>query len=313
MSTRAPDRATPARARESAARGSASDVAARIASGMPGIWRASTREVASGVTSRGAHPVPPVVKTRSHREVRSARAVSMASTSSAAVAEATSTTVNDPETAAYSRVAAITDGPLKSSYSPADARSEHVSTPNRTRAPFPGRRAHASSPPRAFANSASAGSQHTSLAVTDASIGVSPPPVNAPPPPLAVARSMSNSSCLACPSRFSSNARNCASVALFWCFFFHSPYGSPYTYSHASSYVIGYPTFCAPRSVHLAQQFRQKPARFIMSMFWTSARAPRCARSERNACASICVCNDVMARRASGRAARRRARCVDIA
>ena len=33
----------------------------------------------------------------------------MASTSSAAVAEATSTTVNDPETAAYSRVAAITD------------------------------------------------------------------------------------------------------------------------------------------------------------------------------------------------------------
>ena len=131
------DRATPARARESAARGSASDVAARIASGMPGIWRASTREVASGVTSRGAHPVPPVVKTRSHREVRSARAVSMSVDARPRCRRSHVDDGERPRDRGVPRVAAITDGPLKSSYSPADARSEHVSTPNRTRAPFP--------------------------------------------------------------------------------------------------------------------------------------------------------------------------------
>jgi hypothetical protein len=38
----------------------------RICSPKPGIVRCATASVASGVTSRGAGPVPPVVSTRSH-------------------------------------------------------------------------------------------------------------------------------------------------------------------------------------------------------------------------------------------------------
>ena len=41
--------------------------AARIASAMPGASRSITARVASGVTSSGAKPVPPVVSTRSQR------------------------------------------------------------------------------------------------------------------------------------------------------------------------------------------------------------------------------------------------------
>ena len=39
----------------------------RICSPKPGISRSATASVASGVTSRGAGPVPPVVSTRSQR------------------------------------------------------------------------------------------------------------------------------------------------------------------------------------------------------------------------------------------------------
>ena len=38
---------------------------ARIASGIPGTIRSATASVASGITSRGENPVPPVVKSRS--------------------------------------------------------------------------------------------------------------------------------------------------------------------------------------------------------------------------------------------------------
>ena len=41
--------------------------ASRIASAIPGTSRSITARVASGVTSRGATPVPPVVSTRSQR------------------------------------------------------------------------------------------------------------------------------------------------------------------------------------------------------------------------------------------------------
>src|ERR1019366_3133653 len=52
----------PTTERESAASGVASRPRARINSAMPGISRSRTARVASGVTSRGATPVPPVVK-----------------------------------------------------------------------------------------------------------------------------------------------------------------------------------------------------------------------------------------------------------
>ena len=55
----------PAIARETIASGDDAAVATRAASGMPGTWRSITRRVASGVTSRGATPLPPVVSTRS--------------------------------------------------------------------------------------------------------------------------------------------------------------------------------------------------------------------------------------------------------
>src|SRR5512132_2306065 len=40
---------------------------------------------------------------------------------------------------------------------------------------------------------------------------------------------------------------------------------------------------------HLARQLRQKPARFIRSMFWTSVRRRRCSMSPRKAAASTSV------------------------
>ena len=44
---------------------------ARMASSRPGVGRSTTSAVASGVTSRGAKPVPPVVTTRSAPAARS--------------------------------------------------------------------------------------------------------------------------------------------------------------------------------------------------------------------------------------------------
>jgi len=52
----------PATARESAASGVAARPARRMTSARPGISRSMTARVASGVTSRAAMPVPPVVK-----------------------------------------------------------------------------------------------------------------------------------------------------------------------------------------------------------------------------------------------------------
>ena len=52
-------------ARESIARGVMASEAARMASAMPGARRVATAMVASGVTSRGPKPVPPVVRIKS--------------------------------------------------------------------------------------------------------------------------------------------------------------------------------------------------------------------------------------------------------
>ena len=74
----------PAAARESIARGVMARDAARMASGMPGVRRSQTARVASGVTSRGEKPVPPVVTTRAAPvwSARRTRAASMSGCSS---------------------------------------------------------------------------------------------------------------------------------------------------------------------------------------------------------------------------------------
>ena len=54
----------PAAARLRQPRGVMRMLSARMASGMPRVSRSTTARVASGVTSRGEKPVPPVVTTR---------------------------------------------------------------------------------------------------------------------------------------------------------------------------------------------------------------------------------------------------------
>src|SRR5688572_9718506 len=59
--------------------------------------------------------------------------------------------------------------------------------------------------------------------------------------------------------------------------------------SRASGSVIGTPRSSAAARYHLARQLRQKPARFMTSMFWTSVRSRKCWTSLRNAAASSSV------------------------
>ena len=56
----------PACARESIQLGVCAREASRSASAIPGTWRSITASVASGVTSLGATPVPPLVRISSH-------------------------------------------------------------------------------------------------------------------------------------------------------------------------------------------------------------------------------------------------------
>ncbi len=73
----------PAALRERQPRGVMRMLAARIASGMPGVSRSMTVLVASGVMSRGEKPVPPVVRIRdissSSAHLTSSRRISSAS------------------------------------------------------------------------------------------------------------------------------------------------------------------------------------------------------------------------------------------
>src|SRR3974377_2370133 len=55
------------------------------------------------------------------------------------------------------------------------------------------------------------------------------------------------------------------------------------------SLVIGTPLASASSFSQLDRQLRQKPARFIRSMFWTSVRERRCATRRRKAAASSSV------------------------
>src|SRR5271156_4499832 len=116
----------PAAPRESTARGVFCAPAARICSGNPGIMRSTTEAVASGVTSRGPRPVPPVVRitSASLESAASFRKSSIAARSSARTAEET---ILHPS----SRQRAITDGPEWSSDVPAATESLIVRTDTR--------------------------------------------------------------------------------------------------------------------------------------------------------------------------------------
>src|SRR5437868_5406516 len=100
----------------------------RICSPKPGITLSATARVASGVTSRGAGPVPPVVSTRSQRRS------STSSRSAAAMASCSSgmrraSQVIGLRTARPSH--SFSAGMPLSSYVPADARSLTETTPMR--------------------------------------------------------------------------------------------------------------------------------------------------------------------------------------
>ena len=69
----------PATPRESSPCGVFAIESARIAWEIPGASRSSTERVASGVTSRAASPVPPVVRTRSASSASSAIAAAICS------------------------------------------------------------------------------------------------------------------------------------------------------------------------------------------------------------------------------------------
>ncbi len=74
--------AIPATPRESHAIWVEAAPAERMASARPGASRSITARVASGVTSRGPNPVPPVVTTSGAREARSRSEASMVGVSS---------------------------------------------------------------------------------------------------------------------------------------------------------------------------------------------------------------------------------------
>src|SRR5581483_4090416 len=113
----------PATPRESAASGVERRPVARITSAKQGISRSITDRVASGVTSRKAIPVPPVVKTADTRpeSARSARRPPIAAASSG---RTSSTETRQPSCSSRSRTA----GPEMSERVPLCAESLMVST-----------------------------------------------------------------------------------------------------------------------------------------------------------------------------------------
>ena len=103
-----------ATARESIARFVTLSDSVRIASAMPGTSRGHAARVASGVTSRGPRPVPPVVKTTSACSSSASRTMAAAM---AAVSSGTSSRATTVQPCA-SQVSAIV-GPEVSSAEPA--------------------------------------------------------------------------------------------------------------------------------------------------------------------------------------------------
>ena len=116
----------PAIPRDSAACGVFRMPAARMSSARPGASRSITARVASGVTSRGPKPVPPVVTMRPvPRAARSLSRASIAPRSSATRERST-----EPKPAERSADSATS--PERSSRVPAETPSETVSTAART-------------------------------------------------------------------------------------------------------------------------------------------------------------------------------------
>ena len=66
-----------------------------------------------------------------------------------------------------------------------------------------------------------------------------------------------------------------------WSLDCHSSYGMLQTISRASSLSSSTPWSFAAAAYHFARQFRQKPARFIMSIFCTSVRSLKCSTIRR--------------------------------
>src|SRR5262249_45450864 len=110
----------PASPRESRACGVRSRASARIASATPGASRSSTAAVASGVTSRGANPVPPVVSTTLAMSASWQIAAPIVSLSAGTTRRATSKP--SPASRSASR------SPLRSSRVPSWTPSDTVST-----------------------------------------------------------------------------------------------------------------------------------------------------------------------------------------
>eukprot|EP00962_Isochrysis_galbana_P025599 scaffold7914_cov118-Isochrysis_galbana.AAC.6 len=128
----------PAADRERAARGSWRSAALMSSSERPGRGLDRTASVASGVTSRGARPVPPVVSTTltppPSAHARSVLEICSASSGTTAVDTMRRSQQDAPLLAAYSRKQRCTSAPEMSAYTPAAARSLTVKTATRSSA-----------------------------------------------------------------------------------------------------------------------------------------------------------------------------------
>ena len=111
----------PAMPRESSACGVRAMASARTASARPGVSRSTTDRVASGVTSRGANPVPPVVRTTATPESASSRIAD-------AIRSASSETIRRSTSNPSSRRRLSNRSPDESSRTPALTPSETVRT-----------------------------------------------------------------------------------------------------------------------------------------------------------------------------------------
>ena len=115
-----------ATARVSMARGVYCRLLATMAAGIPGTIRSAISQVASGVQSRGAKPVPPVVSSRSHPPPSHSSRMAAASRSRSSG----SRTVRVTSIPACSHICAIS-APLSSTRSPRLPLSLAVSTATR--------------------------------------------------------------------------------------------------------------------------------------------------------------------------------------
>mmetsp|Transcript_14118 Transcript_14118/g.25500 ORF Transcript_14118/g.25500 Transcript_14118/m.25500 type:complete len:261 (-) Transcript_14118:71-853(-) len=161
----------PTTARDSGARGSSACACIASAVMSPGARRSTTARVASGVTSRGAKPVPPVVRITLHGASAPAAAAGLAlplhSRSLASIAgcssgttavRATSSRQRPGCAASYAARRSRIAGPDSSAYCPADARSLTVRIPTRSSAVTPGGKFGGGK----FVSETSPGEQHTS-------------------------------------------------------------------------------------------------------------------------------------------------------